>query len=52
MPTVRAPASIAALMMLGGLALIYWALQGLGVIEGDTPSKRVASVKDKLTNRE
>lgn len=48
-PTLRAPASIGALLMLGGLALVYWALTGLGVISGSTPTERAKYVRKRLT---
>lgn len=50
MPVLRAPASIGALVMFGGFALVYWALTGLGVIEGATPTERAKSVRKRLTN--
>lgn len=48
-PTLRAPASIGALLMLGGLALIYWSLTGLGVISGADPTERAKNVRKRLT---
>lgn len=31
------PASLAALVMLAGLGLIYWSLRGFGVLQDTTP---------------
>jgi hypothetical protein len=42
-PTFHGPASIAFLVMLAGLALIYWSLSGFGVITGKTPQERYES---------
>lgn len=43
-PQYHGPASIAALTMLAGAALIYWSLSGFGIIKGSTPEERKASL--------
>lgn len=52
MPTLKAPASVGAVVMLGGIALIYWALIGLGVIaDGSSAKQNVTGLRDKLKAR-
>lgn len=48
---LKAPASIGALVLFGGLALVYWALLGLGVIAGGTAKESVTGLRDKLRER-
>lgn len=48
---IKAPASVGAVVMLGGIALVYWALIGLGVIEGGTAKQNVTGLRDKLKTR-
>lgn len=52
MPTYHGPASIGALTMLAGLALIYWALTGFGIITGATTSERYTSTVKRIKERE
>lgn len=47
-PTFHGPASIAFLVMLAGLALIYWSLTGFGVISGKTPQERYESTVESI----
>lgn len=44
----KAPASLGALLLFGGIVLMYWSLTGLGVISGNTPAERVANTREKL----
>lgn len=49
---LKAPASISALVLFGGLALTWWALTGLGVITTEgTAKQRITGIRDKLKER-
>lgn len=47
-PRYNGPASIAFLTLLAGLALMYWALVGFGVISGNTPTERYQKLKGSI----
>lgn len=47
-PKYGGPASIAALTMLAGLALMYWSLVGFGVISGSNPQERYANLRGSI----
>ncbi len=47
-PRYGGPASIAALTMLAGAALVYWALTGFGLITGATPSERATALREQI----
>jgi len=47
-PTYHGPASIGALTMLAGLALVYWALTGFGIVKGTTPQERYKATVERI----
>lgn len=47
-PSYHGPASIGAVTMLAGLALIYWSLTGFGIISGATPEERYRKVTEGI----
>lgn len=48
MPRYGGPASIAALVMLAGAALVYWSLSGFGIVSGTTPQERYSTTVQKI----
>jgi hypothetical protein len=48
LPTYHGPASIGALTMLAGLALVYWALTGFGIVKGATPQERYKATVERI----
>ena len=50
-PSFHGPASISAIIMIAGLALMYWSATGLGIISGSNVQERTTSIKEKLTQR-